>query len=70
MLKLMQQEEDDRLIAEWIEACGRRTALATEFCHPTISRQYSAQMALLEALKTAREKCHSLFLALAVHRKG
>ena len=62
--------EDDRIMAEWIEASRERFALKSELDHPTASRLYDAQVKLVHETDAARDKCHSLVFALRAHRKG
>lgn len=61
--------EDDRLVAEWIEACRERSALKSELDQPAASRLYAAHLALMQAAKAAGDKCNCLFLALRAHRQ-
>lgn len=62
--------EDDRLTAEWIEACREGSVLQSDLHNPTASRSYEAQAKLVLELKAAGDKCNSLFLALRAHRKA
>jgi hypothetical protein len=64
------QEEDARLVAEWIEACQKRDALQAELNEPTTSRVYETQVTLLRTTKAAGAKCHHLLVELRAHRRG
>ena len=62
--------EEDRLMAEWVEARTKRIALQAELDHPTASRHFGAQMKLLQAMKAARDKSYNLVVALRANRKA
>jgi hypothetical protein len=64
------KEEDDRLVAEWIEACQKRDALQAELNEPSASRLYETQVTLLRTKKAAGDKCHHLLVELRAHRSG
>jgi hypothetical protein len=64
------QEEDARLVAEWIEACQKRDALQAELNEQTTSRVYETQVTLLRTTKAAGAKCHHLLVELRAHRRG
>jgi|SRR5580700_3762878 hypothetical protein len=66
----IEQEEDARLVAAWIEACQKRDALQAELNHPSMSRVYETQARLLRTTKAAGAKCHHLLVELRAHRKG
>jgi hypothetical protein len=62
-------QEEDHLMAEWIEARQKRVALQAELDRPTASRLYDSQLRLLTAVKTAGDKCHDLVVKLRAIRK-
>jgi hypothetical protein len=68
--KPARQEEDIRLVAEWVEACKKRDTLQAEVSEPTISRAYETQATLLRTTKAAGAKCHHILVELRAHRKG
>ena len=61
--------EEDRLRREWILADWKRSALQAELDKPTFSRSLNAQTVLVNKVKAAGDKCHSLMVALRAHRK-
>jgi hypothetical protein len=63
------QEEEARLIVEWLEARHMRDALKAELNVPTFSRLYDAQATLLRTTKAADEKCHYLLVKLRAHHR-
>jgi hypothetical protein len=62
--------QEHHLMAEWIEADKRRSALYAEIHQPTVSRLFDDQNKLLAALKAAGDKCHVLVVKLRRIRKS
>jgi hypothetical protein len=56
--------EKTRLFAEWVDARQENSALQAELNRPTSSRLHDAQVKLVQAAKTAGDKCQRLLVEI------
>jgi len=64
------EREEERLMAEWVDARRKRVALESEMDRPTASREYGGQAKLFQATNAAKVKCRRVLVALRAHRKA
>jgi hypothetical protein len=60
--------EENRVVAEWVETRQKWIALQNELDRPTVSRLHGSQTKLIEATKTAKDKCHDLVVKLRTYQ--